>query len=77
MRYIGPVDFELGTWLGVEMRDPNGKHDGLVMGRRYFSCKTPHGIMVRPAKVTVRGINGASLVREEDYEDEGEEGYWI
>ena len=61
---MGPVDFAEGTWLGVELRTPKGKNDGSVQGKRYFSCKAMHGLIVRPSKVTVRGINGAKLVTE-------------
>jgi hypothetical protein len=32
------------------------------MERRYFTCKPDHGLLVRPNKITVRGINGAKLL---------------
>ncbi|XP_042243019.1 CAP-Gly domain-containing linker protein 3-like [Homarus americanus] len=66
IKYIGQVDFEAGTWLGVELRAAKGRHDGTVRGRRYFSCRPRHGVMVKPSKVYVRGINGAKLVKPED-----------
>ncbi|XP_045623187.2 CAP-Gly domain-containing linker protein 3 isoform X1 [Procambarus clarkii] len=66
IKYIGQVDFEAGTWLGVELRAAKGRHDGMVRGRRYFTCRPHHGIMVKPNKVYARGINGAKLVRPED-----------
>lgn len=62
IRYIGPTDFGEGTWLGVELRTAKGKNDGSVQGKRYFTCKPDHGLLVRPNKVTVRGINGAKLL---------------
>lgn len=64
VRYIGPVDFADGTWLGIELRSPKGKNDGSVQGKRYFVCKPGHGLLVRPNRVTVRGINGAKLLEE-------------
>nr|XP_027206746.1 CAP-Gly domain-containing linker protein 4-like [Penaeus vannamei] len=66
IKYIGRVDFEAGMWLGVELRAAKGRHDGMVRGRRYFTCRPRHGIMVRPSKVYVRGINGAKLVKPEE-----------
>ena len=63
IKYIGVVDFSDGIWLGLELRMAKGKHDGEVEGKRYYTCRAYHGIMVRPNKVTVRGINGAQLVR--------------
>ncbi|XP_060575923.1 CAP-Gly domain-containing linker protein 3-like isoform X3 [Ruditapes philippinarum] len=64
VRYIGPTDFGDGIWVGVELRTAKGKNDGSVQGKRYFSCKNEHGLIVRPNKITVRGINGAKLVSE-------------
>ncbi|XP_064108829.1 CAP-Gly domain-containing linker protein 3-like isoform X2 [Macrobrachium nipponense] len=63
IKYIGQVDFEPGVWLGIELRKAKGRHDGVVKGKRYFTCRPRHGIMVKPSKVYVRGINGAKLVR--------------
>ena len=64
VRYIGPTDFSEGIWIGVELRTPKGKNDGTVQGKRYFSCRPDHGLLVRPNKITVRGISGAKLVSE-------------
>ena len=62
IRYIGSTDFADGIWIGVELRTPKGKNDGSVMDKRYFLCKPNHGLLVRPSKITVRGINGAKLM---------------
>ncbi|GFS49284.1 CAP-Gly domain-containing linker protein 4 [Trichonephila clavipes] len=64
VRYMGPVDFADGTWLGIELRTPKGKNDGMVQGKSYFSCRPNYGLLVRPNRVTVRGINGAKLLDE-------------
>ncbi|KAF7494660.1 CAP-Gly domain-containing linker protein 4 [Sarcoptes scabiei] len=66
IRYIGPVHFADGIFLGIELRNPTGKNDGSVEGKRYFTCKPNHGILVRPKKVTIRGINAADLVKEDN-----------
>jgi len=62
VRYVGAADFAAGVWLGLELRCPRGKNDGAVGGRRYFTCRPGHGVLVRPSRVTYRGINGARLV---------------
>ena len=49
-------------WIGVELRNARGRNDGSVQGRRYFSCKPGHGLMVRPSKLSVKGINGSRLL---------------
>ena len=59
---MGPVDFTEGIWLGVELRGAHGRHDGAVAGRRYFVCPPGHGVLVRPSRVTFRGINAARLL---------------
>ncbi|XP_054469435.1 CAP-Gly domain-containing linker protein 4-like [Anoplopoma fimbria] len=64
IRYLGTADFASGLWLGLELRSPKGKNDGSVGGRRYFSCRPGHGVLVRPSRVTYRGINGSRLVNE-------------
>lgn len=64
IRYLGTADFAPGLWLGLELRSPKGKNDGSVGGRRYFTCRRGHGVLVRPSRVTYRGINGSRLVNE-------------
>ncbi|XP_027477724.1 CAP-Gly domain-containing linker protein 4 isoform X7 [Zalophus californianus] len=64
VRYVGPTDFASGIWLGLELRNAKGKNDGAVGDTRYFTCKPNHGVLVRPSRVTYRGINGSKLVDE-------------
>uniref|UniRef100_A0A8C6X014 Si:dkeyp-47f9.4 n=1 Tax=Neogobius melanostomus TaxID=47308 RepID=A0A8C6X014_9GOBI len=64
IRYLGTADFAPGLWLGLELRSAKGKNDGSVGGRRYFSCRPGYGVLVRPSRVTHRGINGSLLVTE-------------
>ena len=42
-----------------------GKHSGSVNGRKYFSCKEGHGVIVKPRNLSVHGINGAELLKPE------------
>lgn len=67
IRYLGTADFASGLWLGLELRTPKGKNDGSVGGRRYFSCRPGHGVLVRPSRVTYCGINGSRLVNEKSW----------
>uniref|UniRef100_A0A3P9H9R8 Si:dkeyp-47f9.4 n=1 Tax=Oryzias latipes TaxID=8090 RepID=A0A3P9H9R8_ORYLA len=64
IRYFGTADFAPGLWLGLELRSPKGKNDGSVGGRRYFTCRPGYGVLVRPSRVTYRGINGSHLVND-------------
>ncbi|XP_074600612.1 CAP-Gly domain-containing linker protein 4-like [Brevipalpus obovatus] len=62
VRYVGSVEFADGIWLGVELKSATGKNDGSIQGKRYFTCKPNHGLLVRPKRVFLRGINGAQLL---------------
>ena len=47
VRFIGPVEYAKGEFVGVELDEPKGKNDGEVKGRRYFSCAKNHGLIAR------------------------------
>jgi len=47
VRYIGEVRFAIGEWIGVEMLEANGVHDGTVLGVPYFKCSTSKGIFAK------------------------------
>ncbi|KAM4771256.1 kinesin-like protein KIF13B [Rhinophrynus dorsalis] len=51
VRYVGPADFQEGTWVGVELDLPAGKNDGSVGGKHYFRCNPGYGVLVRPNRV--------------------------
>jgi len=65
VKYVGRTDFAPGIWLGMELRNPKGKHDGQIGGRRYFQTKINHGVMIRPKMASVHGINGEELLKPE------------
>lgn len=45
--FRGKTGFADGEWVGVELDEPGGKHDGEVAGRRYFSTAAGCGLFVR------------------------------
>ncbi|XP_058406400.1 kinesin-like protein KIF13B isoform X3 [Diceros bicornis minor] len=51
VRYIGPTNFQEGTWIGVELDLPSGKNDGSIGGKQYFKCNPGYGLLVRPGRV--------------------------
>ena len=67
VRYIGGVEFADGCWLGLELKTAAGKNDGSVQGKQYFTCKPAHGVMVRPSRVSVKGINGTKLLGDQHH----------
>ena len=46
-RYIGNVEFASGIWVGLELYSADGKNNGSVNGKQYFSCRTNHGLFAK------------------------------
>ncbi|THU86256.1 dynactin [Dendrothele bispora CBS 962.96] len=51
IRFSGPTAFKPGKWIGVELYEPNGKNDGSVEGKQYFTCKMKYGVFVRASQI--------------------------
>ena len=51
LKYYGEIPLASGVWCGIDLDDPDGKHDGEVDGRRYFTCRPQHGIFAPVDKV--------------------------
>mmetsp|Transcript_39185 Transcript_39185/g.87710 ORF Transcript_39185/g.87710 Transcript_39185/m.87710 type:complete len:421 (+) Transcript_39185:77-1339(+) len=53
--YVGSVDFADGSWVGLQLDEAKGMHDGELFGKRYFSCQSKHGVFCQAAELTVGG----------------------
>jgi tubulin-folding cofactor B len=51
--YVGPVAFAKGHYVGINLDEPVGKHDGEVKGKRYFQADPMSGVMVPAEEVEV------------------------
>ena len=40
-----------GWWYGLELEKADGKNDGSVNGKKYFTCKPKHGVFAPPSRV--------------------------
>ena len=60
-RYVGPVSYANGLFVGVELDAPTGKNDGTVKGKQYFQCAPKHGAFARLDQVKPGGPPAASL----------------
>merc|ERR1712062_917702 len=49
VRFIGKTQFGLGEWIGIELYNEliKTRHNGAVIGKRYFRCPPHRGIFVR------------------------------
>ncbi|KAG0629618.1 hypothetical protein M758_1G117200 [Ceratodon purpureus] len=69
VKFVGKADtLAAGYWVGVQYDEPVGKHDGVVKGKRFFTCLPGHGSMLRPEKVKV-----GDFPERDPFEDEFEE----
>lgn len=50
--YIGTTQFSSGKWIGVVLDEQKGKNNGVVQGKRYFTCDENYGIFVRQSQIT-------------------------
>ncbi|XP_038070771.1 dynactin subunit 1-like isoform X2 [Patiria miniata] len=51
--FVGVTAFASGKWIGVVLDDAKGKNNGIVQGKKYFSCPDNHGIFVRQSQITI------------------------
>ncbi|ORY40741.1 hypothetical protein BCR33DRAFT_357903 [Rhizoclosmatium globosum] len=51
VRHIGETKFAAGVWVGIELDQPVGKHNGTVQGVKYFTCENLRGLFVPYANV--------------------------
>lgn len=47
VRFVGPVHYAKGDFVGVELDLPHGKNNGTIKGVTYFECEPKHGTMVK------------------------------
>lgn len=51
VRFFGKTKFALGVWVGVELDQPAGMHNGTLKDEFYFTCPDNHGVFVRPTQL--------------------------
>ncbi|CAH0490296.1 unnamed protein product [Peronospora farinosa] len=59
VRFIGETEFASGEWVGIELEKPEGKNNGELNGRVYFTCASNHGLFVK--KSMVRSVLSSPL----------------
>jgi len=50
--YFGKTLFnKRGLWVGLQLENAEGKHNGTVHGKKYFLCREGKGVFVRPCRI--------------------------
>lgn len=65
VRYVGSVQFGVGTWIGVQLDEAVGNSNGIVDNVTYFRCKMNHGLFVPIARA--KPSSTANLARDVDH----------
>ncbi|XP_021962672.1 serine-rich adhesin for platelets isoform X3 [Folsomia candida] len=55
LKFFGKTTFKSGLWCGIELPQPQGNHDGMVDGVRYFQTRKNCGIFAPVGKVSLKG----------------------
>ena len=51
VRYLGRTKFAGGDWVGIELEEATGRHNGTVEGYYYFSAPINMGLFVRATSI--------------------------
>ncbi|CAO3612852.1 unnamed protein product [Cunninghamella blakesleeana] len=51
IRYMGPIDNEIGQWVGVELDHRVGNCDGSLKGKSYFKTAPQRGIFLKETDI--------------------------
>jgi len=65
VRFVGPVAFAEGTWVGLEIDVPLGKNNGTVKGVEYFNCADLHGLFLRPSALFAEVSTPLNVIAED------------
>lgn len=75
-RFVGSTDFAPGLWIGLELQSPVGKNDGLVRGKRYFSCPRDRGVFTMSPHIQKSPPPQSSAVQTGGHEVEKQRRRW-
>jgi len=62
VQYFGKVSFSAGEWVGIQLEQPSGMHDGTVFDVTYFTCPPKTGVFCSPAELGGGGAAPAAAV---------------
>ena len=71
VKFIGEIG-KSGWWVGIQLDEPSGLHDGSAKGVKYFECPMNYGTFARGKNIKVGDYPERDLLDEDDDDDEKE-----
>jgi len=72
VKFIGEIS-KSGWWIGIQLDEPSGLHDGSAKGVRYFECPMNYGTFARGKNVKVGDYPERDILDDDDDEDDEKE----
>lgn len=72
VKFVGEIS-KSGWWVGIQLDEPSGLHDGSAKGIRYFECPMNYGTFARGKNIKVGDFPERDILDEDDDEDDEKE----
>ena len=71
VKFIGEIG-KSGWWVGIQLDEPSGLHDGSAKGVKYFECPMNYGTFARGKNIKVGDYPERDLLDDDDDDDDDE-----
>jgi tubulin-folding cofactor B len=71
VKFIGEIG-KSGWWVGIQLDEPSGLHDGSAKGVKYFECPMNYGTFARGKNIRVGDYPERDLLDDDDDDDDDE-----
>ena len=72
VKFIGEIG-KSGWWVGIQLDEPSGLHDGSAKGVKYFECPMNYGTFARGKNIKVGDYPERDLLDDDDDDDDEKE----
>ena len=71
IKFVGEIG-TTGWWVGIQLDEPSGLHDGSAKGVKYFECPMNYGTFARGKNIKIGDYPERDLLDEDEDDDEKE-----
>lgn len=71
IKFIGEI-LKSGWWIGIQLDEPSGLHDGSAKGVKYFECPMNYGTFARGKNVTVGDYPERDILDDDEDDQDNE-----